>query len=41
MTPLNTVGLFVRTAGAEIIGCYLPYLWLRQGKSASLLFQRP
>jgi small multidrug resistance family-3 protein len=22
---------------AEIIGCYLPYLWLRQGKSAWLL----
>lgn len=37
MTPLNTVGLFVLTAGAEIIGCYLPYLWLRQGKSVWLL----
>ncbi|HEY4714541.1 MAG TPA: YnfA family protein, partial [Aquirhabdus sp.] len=22
---------------AEIIGCYLPYLWLKQGKSAWLL----
>jgi small multidrug resistance family-3 protein len=30
-------GLFVITALAEIVGCYLPYLWLRQGKSAWLL----
>ena len=29
----KTVGLFVATALAEIIGCYLPYLWLKQGKS--------
>lgn len=29
--------LFVVTAVAEIVGCYLPYLWLRQGKSALLL----
>jgi small multidrug resistance family-3 protein len=29
--------LFVITALAEILGCYLPYLWLRQGKSAWLL----
>ena len=29
--------LFVVTALAEIIGCYLPYLWLRQGKSPWLL----
>lgn len=28
---------FVATALAEIIGCYLPYLWLRQGRSAWLL----
>lgn len=33
----KTVGLFVLTALAEIVGCYLPYLWLRQGKSAWLL----
>ena len=26
--------LFVITAIAEIVGCYLPYLWLKQGKSA-------
>jgi small multidrug resistance family-3 protein len=30
-------GLFVITALTEIVGCYLPYLWLRQGKSAWLL----
>ena len=29
--------LFVITAIAEIVGCYLPYLWLKQGKSAWLL----
>jgi|TARA_R100000935_G_scaffold26430_1_gene46389 small multidrug resistance family-3 protein len=34
---LKTFGLFFITALAEIVGCYLPYLWLRQGKSAWLL----
>nr|MBF0681878.1 YnfA family protein [Pseudomonas sp.] len=34
---LKTFGLFFLTALAEIIGCYLPYLWLREGKSAWLL----
>lgn len=29
--------LFIITALTEIIGCWLPYLWLRQGKSAWLL----
>lgn len=33
----KTFFLFVATALAEIIGCWLPYLWLRQGKSAWLL----
>ncbi|HZX79833.1 MAG TPA: YnfA family protein [Lysobacter sp.] len=33
----KTLGLFVLTALAEIVGCYLPYLWLRQGRSAWLL----
>jgi small multidrug resistance family-3 protein len=33
----RTLGLFVATALAEIVGCYLPYLWLRQGRSAWLL----
>ena len=37
MIGLQTVALFVITAIAEIIGCYLPYLWLNQGKSAWLL----
>ena len=34
---IKTFGLFFLTALAEIIGCYLPYLWLREGKSAWLL----
>ena len=29
--------LFLVTAVAEIVGCYLPYLWLRKGGSAWLL----
>lgn len=37
MALLKTFGLFVVTALAEIVGCYLPYLWLRQGQSAWLL----
>ncbi|MEX0677347.1 MAG: YnfA family protein [Pirellulales bacterium] len=32
-----TASLFVVTAIAEIVGCYLPYLWLRQGRSPLLL----
>ena len=34
---MKTVLLFVLTAVAEIVGCYLPYLWLREGRSAWLL----
>ena len=34
----RTFGLFALTAIAEIVGCYLPYLWLRQGGSTLLLF---
>ena len=37
MEILKTLGLFVVTALAEIVGCYLPYLWLRDGKSVWLL----
>lgn len=33
----KTAGLFLLTAVAEIVGCYLPYLWLKQDKSAWLL----
>lgn len=34
---LKTTVLFVLTALAEIIGCFLPYLWLRQGGPLWLL----
>ncbi len=37
MEILKTFSLFVLTALAEIIGCYLPYLWLKEDKSAWLL----
>lgn len=37
MDVLKTLGLFVLTAVAEIVGCYLPFLWLKQGKSVWLL----
>jgi len=37
MLILKTVLLFVLTALAEIVGCYLPFLWLRQQGSAWLL----
>ncbi|MEQ9562240.1 MAG: YnfA family protein [Woeseiaceae bacterium] len=37
MEFLKTLSLFAVTAVAEIVGCYLPYLWLKQGKSAWLL----
>ena len=29
--------LYLLTAVAEIVGCYLPYLWLREGRSVWLL----
>lgn len=34
---MKTFILFVATALAEIIGCYLPYLWLKEGKTIWLL----
>jgi len=34
---LKTALLFVATALAEIVGCFLPYLWLRKGGSILLL----
>ncbi len=37
MEFLKTLALFTATAIAEIIGCYLPYLWLKQGGSVWLL----
>ena len=37
MDMARGLGLFVLTALAEIVGCYLPWLWLRQGATAWLL----
>lgn len=37
MPPIATLSLFVTTAVAEILGCYLPYLWLKRGGSPWLL----
>lgn len=37
MFEIKTLLLFLATALAEIAGCYLPYLWLREGKSVWLL----
>ena len=37
MKLITTAALFAVTALAEIVGCYLPYLWLREGKSRWLL----
>ena len=37
MLLAKTLALFVLTANAEIVGCYLPYLWLRKHGSAWLL----
>lgn len=34
---MRIFALYFVTAVAEIVGCYLPYLWLKQGKSAWLL----
>ena len=37
MDLLKITILFIITALAEIVGCYLPYLWLRREGSAWLL----
>ncbi|MEL5920579.1 YnfA family protein, partial [Stenotrophomonas maltophilia] len=34
---MNTHGQFLQTALAQIVGCYLPWLWLRKGGSNWLL----
>jgi small multidrug resistance family-3 protein len=34
---LKTLCLFIVTAIAEIVGCYLPYLWLKDGASRWVL----
>ena len=37
MLLLKTTGLFIITAVAEIVGCYLPYLWLKKSAPAWVL----
>jgi small multidrug resistance family-3 protein len=37
MTMFTTIGLFLLSAIAENIGCYLPYLYLRCGKPLWIL----
>ena len=37
MEIVKVFGLFLLTAIAEIVGCYLPYLWLKQEGSVWLL----
>lgn len=37
MLIFKTMLLFILTALAEVIGCYLPYLWLRKSQSIWLL----
>ena len=38
---METILLFIVTAIAELVGCYLPYVWLRKGGSAWLLTMHP
>ena len=33
MQLVQTLVLLIPTAPAEIVGCYLPWLWLKQGRS--------
>lgn len=37
MTLARTAALFAATAVMEIVGCYLPYLWLQQKAGAWVL----
>lgn len=37
MEFIKVLGLFVVTAIAEIVGCYLPYLCIKEGRSVWLL----
>ncbi len=37
MPEWKVAALYLLTAVAEIVGCYLPWLWLRKGASAWLL----
>src|SRR5688572_33009703 len=38
MEVLRVLGLFAATALAEIVGCYLPYLWIRKAAPVWVLF---
>lgn len=38
MLAARTLGLFAVTALAEILGCYLTYLWLKRDQAAWLVF---
>jgi small multidrug resistance family-3 protein len=37
VTLIRTAALFALTAVAEILGCYLPYLWLQKNRTPWLL----
>lgn len=37
MQTLKALAVFVAPALAGIVGCFLPYLWLKPGKTARLL----
>lgn len=37
MDTIRTFGLFIATALDEIVGCYLPYLWMKEGRPIWLL----
>ncbi len=37
MELVKTIFLFIATALAEIVGCYLPWLWLKKDHSAWVL----
>ena len=37
MPEVKTIALYILTAVAEIVGCYLPYLWLKKNGSPWLL----
>jgi small multidrug resistance family-3 protein len=37
MDAVRTLSLFIAAALAELVGCYLPFLWLRRGRSVLLL----
>ena len=41
MILAQTFGLFVLTVVAEIVGCYLPYLWLKKNGAVWLLAPPP